>query len=165
VIECYKPYRRSIEHWFDGFPEERRRYAMTALPVDYPVRPLPARQGGAVVLPFPGHRVRRPAPAPQPRPTLRITRRGRLAITLALTVVLAALGFAGGSEALARGKAQPVPVRAVTVLPGDTLWSVADQVTPPGEDVRDVIAEIADLNGLESSAVYAGQQLTVPLAD
>jgi hypothetical protein len=118
-----------------------------------------------VVLPFPGHRVRRPAPAPQPRPTLRITRRGRLVLTLAFVAVLAALGIAGGSQALAGSAAQPVPVHAVTVLPGDTLWSIAEPVTPPGEDVRDVIAEIAELNGLESSAVYAGQRLTVPLAD
>jgi hypothetical protein len=135
---------------------------MSALPVDFPVRPLPARRGDAVVLPFPGHRVRRAAPA---RPAMRITRRGRLTITLAFALVLAAVGVAGGSQALAGSEAQPVPVHAVTVLPGDTLWSLAEQGASPGEDVRDVIAEIVELNGLESSAVYAGQQLTVPVAD
>lgn len=138
---------------------------MSALPVDFPVRPLPARRGDAVVLPFPGHRVRRAAPARAARPALRITRRGRLSITLAFAVVLAALGVAGGSQALAGSETQPVPVQSVTVLPGDTLWSIAQQGAAPGEDVRDVIAEIVELNGLESSAVYAGQQLTVPLAD
>jgi hypothetical protein len=139
---------------------------MSALPVDFPVRPLPARRGDAVVLPFPGHRVRRAAPArPAAQPALRVTRRGRLTITLAFALVLAAVGVAGGSQALAGSETQPVPVHAVTVLPGDTLWSLAEQGASPGEDVRDVIAEIVELNGLESSAVYAGQQLTVPVAD
>jgi hypothetical protein len=138
---------------------------MSALPVDFPVRPLPVRRGDAVVLPFPGHRVRRATPARPTQPALRITRRGRLSITLAFAVVLAALGVGGGSQALAGSETQPVPVHSVTVLPGDTLWSIAQQGTAPGEDVRDVIAEIVELNGLEGSAVYAGQRLTVPLAD
>ena len=125
---------------------------MSALPMDYPL--APAR--GAVVLQFPTARVRRPAPP------LRITRRGRLVITLGMTALLAAVGLAGASQAVAGQEASSVPVEQVTVVPGDTLWSIAAAVAEPGSDVRDVVAEIAELNALPTSQVFAGQHLVVP---
>lgn len=129
---------------------------MSALPMDYPL--APAR--GAVVLQFPTARVRRPAPAP-----LRITRRGRLVVTLGMTALLAAVGLVGASQAVAGQEASSVPVEQVTVVPGDTLWSIAAAVAEPGSDVRDVVAEIAELNALPTSQVFAGQHLVVPAVD
>jgi hypothetical protein len=44
------------------------------------------------------------------------------------------------------------------------LWSIAEQVAPEDTDVRAVVAEIRNLNDLESSLIYPGQSLLVPIA-
>jgi hypothetical protein len=99
------------------------------------------------------------------RPALRVTRRGRLVITSAMFAALAFAGVVGASSAVAGHEVRPVPVRDVVVQPGDTLWAIAATGAQPGEDVRELVAEIVELNALESSAVYTGQQLVVPVAD
>jgi hypothetical protein len=133
---------------------------MSALPIDH--RLAPARRGGsAVVLRFPIERTGNAAAAPAAG--LRITRRGRLAVTLLVATVLAIAGGTSATRAAA-GSEAPRPVDTVLVMPGDTLWSIAGAVAGPGEDVRDVIAEIVDVNDLPTSAVFAGQELTVPRA-
>lgn len=111
-------------------------------------------------------------PSAQRRPVarraapLRLTHRGqtllRAAAALALvgvltTLVLAARGPGSAAEAPA---AAPV-VEAVTVLPGDTLWAIAQRIAP-GEDPRDVVHRIRELNGLATSSLQAGQELFVP---
>ena len=131
---------------------------MSAATIDVPVFDLDrARCGaGAVVIAFPQ---RTPARAS----TLRLTRRGRLAITLTTVSLLAAAGLVGASTALAGTTAgEPAAVSQVTVHPGQTLWEIAATAAAPGEDVRDVIIEISELSGLTSSTVYVGQELTVP---
>ena len=94
---------------------------------------------------------------------LRLTRRGRLTITLAVTVVvavlLAAVAVTGARAAWAAPTSTPATA-TVTVLPGQTLWQIAGS-TAPG-DPRDAIIEIRRLNGLPDSQVFAGQVLTVP---
>lgn len=48
-----------------------------------------------------------------------------------------------------------------TVAPGDTLWDIA--VAHAGNrDVRELIYEIQQLNGLSSAEIYPGQVLFVP---
>ncbi len=96
---------------------------------------------------------------------LRLTRRGRIVVA-----VLAALVLTGLSLAItlsAQATSQPGPARAtqgltqVTVLPGQSLWAVAEKADP-GADTRAVVQRIVQLNSLSGSAVYAGQQLWVP---
>lgn len=48
------------------------------------------------------------------------------------------------------------------VRSGDTLWAIAEVVAEHGEDVRGVVAEIRDLNDLDSSVIVPGQILLVP---
>ena len=48
------------------------------------------------------------------------------------------------------------------VVAGDTLWTIADEATPPGEDVRTTIEAIKELNGLADSVIVPGQRLIVP---
>ncbi|MFM9786023.1 LysM peptidoglycan-binding domain-containing protein, partial [Streptomyces scabiei] len=50
----------------------------------------------------------------------------------------------------------------VTVMPGDTLWSIAGEIAPDA-DPRDVVDEIIRLNALPSGAVAAGERLALPL--
>ncbi|MFJ6654435.1 LysM peptidoglycan-binding domain-containing protein [Microbacterium sp. NPDC091313] len=97
---------------------------------------------------------------------LRITARGRrvLAAVVSLPVVVAiALAVLGGGSALASGE-QGAPqgtFAEVTVMSGDSLWSIAQEVAPAA-DPRDVVDAIRRLNALDSSSVSAGQRLAIP---
>ena len=93
---------------------------------------------------------------------LRLTRRGRVVIALlALSAGLAWNSLA--QSAVAGTGAEPVPVSPHTVAAGETLWDIARTVTDPGQDVREVVDEIVDLNGLGGAGLRAGEQILVPL--
>ena len=49
-----------------------------------------------------------------------------------------------------------------SVRAGDTLWEIAESVTPEGDDVRATLHEVRRLNGLTSSIIVPGQALVVP---
>lgn len=104
------------------------------------------------------------APAP-PVGAVRLTRRGRLALTTSFLVVLLAAFTAFGAASVATGEAgEPVPTQTVMVGSGDTLWGIASAVAAPGE-TREVMHQIQQLNALSSSGVALGQELAVPIAD
>ncbi len=73
---------------------------------------------------------------------------------VALVLLLASSVMAAGPEP------ETVDYR---VRSGDTLWTIAEEVAPVGHDVRGVIAEIRDLNEMDSSIIQAGQTLLVPI--
>jgi len=107
-------------------------------------------------------RVRAAAPAPATR--VRLTRRGRLMLTLLAVVTLVAAGVlaAGGPPATAgTDPGAAATAERVTVRPGETLWAIAEREAP-GVDPRETVAAILDLNALESSAVQAGSVLLLP---
>jgi hypothetical protein len=86
----------------------------------------------------------------------RLTRRGRVvAVALALGTALAVAGAAG-----ADGPKAGIPVRAIVVHPGDTLWSIAAAASDG--DVRAAVGEIRRLNGLSGSELWAGTRLLLP---
>jgi hypothetical protein len=95
---------------------------------------------------------------------LRLTRRGRIVVVVTTVLLLAVLSLIVAMSAEATSQA---PARAaqgltqVIVRPGQSLWSVAENADPDA-DTRVVIQQIADLNGLTGSAVFAGQRLWVP---
>lgn len=95
-------------------------------------------------------------------PRLRLTRRGRVVFTtLAATpLVIVALAFAlnGG---MATATAEAGSTEYVTVLAGQSLWQLAEEVAP-GEDTREVVAQLLRANSLDSAEVFPGQQLAVP---
>lgn len=121
--------------------------------------PLPSREPvrGARLHARPRATTRSAGPAAG---TLRLTARGRAVLTV-LALLLAAW-VAGPSGAFAGGPGEAEEVTAVTIGAGDTLWDIASAVARPDQDVRDVVARIADLNGLEGSGLVAGEQLLVP---
>lgn len=102
------------------------------------------------------------------RPTrLRLTVRGRRVLAfLASLPAVVALGIAivSGGGALASGDASAPAgtFEQVTVVPGDTLWSIAESVAPES-DPRDVVDAIVRLNALESGQLEAGQSISIPL--
>lgn len=102
---------------------------------------------------------------PATRSRLRLTARGRAVLLTAASLPLA-LGIAfaaiGGGSALASGDAvAAVSFETVTVVPGDTLWSIASAIAPTA-DPREVIGEISRLNMLRGGALQIGQELAIP---
>jgi nucleoid-associated protein YgaU len=94
---------------------------------------------------------------------VRLTRRGRVVLTLVMMVGLVVAGFT-----LGRGSSQAAghshqPRHTVIVQAGDTLWSLAARVAPHA-DPRDVVAEIQSLNRIPGAVVVPGEQLVVPAA-
>lgn len=107
---------------------------------------------------------------PAARSRMRLTARGR-AVLLALSAIPLAVGIAfgaiSGGSAVASGEDEAVAsfgsadFETVTVLPGDTLWSIASTVAPTA-DPRDVIGEISRLNMLRGGELQIGQELAIP---
>ena len=92
---------------------------------------------------------------------LRLTRRGR-AVVFVLALGFGLAGMLGNQVANAGTAAPAVPVETYTVRAGETLWDITSGVAAPGEDVRDVVAELADLNGLAGVGLQAGQRILLP---
>lgn len=99
----------------------------------------------------------RPADGP-----VRLTRRGRIVVVVA--VLLAVLGalVAFGPSVLATSDHAGSEPATITVHPGETLWDIAGRVNPEG-DVRDTIDDITELNGVDDAgALPIGAELVVP---
>jgi len=100
------------------------------------------------------------------RTRLRLTARGRrvLAALAALPVVgaVAVATFAGGAALGSNDTgAAAGTFRSVTVMPGDSLWGIAERVAPDA-DPREVVNEIISLNVLPNAAVDAGERIAIP---
>ena len=101
---------------------------------------------------------------------LRLTRRGRLLLLVALVGVLFAAFSLGRSASQAAPRldadlpAVPQPAaEQLVVQHGESLWALAQRVAPD-DDPRDVIAQIRRLNDLPSAQLRPGQQLLLPVA-
>ncbi|HEY7043570.1 MAG TPA: LysM domain-containing protein [Nocardioidaceae bacterium] len=103
--------------------------------------------------------LRRSARASAP---LRLTRRGRLVVLIAvLAVTFAVFTFVGG-PAVSTGDTHHAAQHTVVVASGETLWDIASRIAP-AKDPRSVIADIVDLNNLaDAGSIRVGQQLFVP---
>ena len=139
-------------------------------------QPGDARRPGDVCRPGSGQGLRHSAGVPDTRlaprqNTVRLTRRGRIVVTIMLTavsvslVVLAWLAIAARAAQAADGGRSPGAVyqnlTSVVVHPGQTLWSIASQAEPTA-DPRIVMQQIIDLNALHGTSVVPGQHLWVP---
>ena len=119
------------------------------------VRLAPSRAASATVT---------SAPAPHAAPSrLRLTLRGRrVLMTLAALPLIAIALFVALNGGMATATdADPAELSYVTVSGGDSLWSIAEEIAP-GEDPREVIAQLLRFNELSSVGVVPGQQLAVP---
>ena len=78
-------------------------------------------------------------------------------VTLCLGVAL----YTGVSLAFAE---EPVyHTQTITVLSGDTIWSIAGRCSDDRENVNDVIDRIYAANNLTNHKIYPGQVLKVPV--
>lgn len=99
------------------------------------------------------------APRASGSPRLHLTRRGRVVVIgMTLLTLLGVFGLGRASSSSAAGVA---PAPSVVLQPGDTLWTVAHRVAPK-HDPREVVEQLREINHLPTSAVQAGQVLTLP---
>ena len=101
------------------------------------------------------HLVSVPAGAAVPT-HLRITRRGRLALTALAAAALVTTGV-GVANA---GAGSPAPT-TVTVSSGETLGEIAARHMPE-VPASAAVAQLRSANGLSTPFVHAGQQIVVP---
>jgi len=94
---------------------------------------------------------------------LRLTRRGRLFMTLMVTLTLAALAvvLATSVDAAALPMDAPQIRYSTTVSAGQTLSEVA-ATHLPSLPIHEGVARIQLANGLNTSQVHAGQSLLIP---
>jgi LysM repeat protein len=94
---------------------------------------------------------------------VRLTRRGRLAVFALMLAVVFAVALALSGQSTATGESgQEVRTERIVVAPGQTLWTIATEYADGG-DVREAIDELEKLNALDTSMLYAGQELFVPV--
>jgi LysM repeat protein len=81
---------------------------------------------------------------------------------LMLGLLFAAFVFFSG-QSVATGEAgAPEPTRTVVVGEGDTLWAIAGEVAD-GDDIREVVHDIEQLNSLPGPVLEVGQEIAVPI--
>ena len=92
-------------------------------------------------------------------------RRARLARTVfvvsALLLMLAGMIFNQRAVAIDQPSATQTAFNYVSVLPGDTLWGLAE-IYADEKSQQDWIAEIILLNNLDSATLVAGDKLALP---
>lgn len=108
-------------------------------------------------------RIREARPTAGTQAPLRLTRRGRLVVTLFLTMlIVGAFVVFGGASVATREGGTAEAVRVVEVEQGQSLWQIAESVAEPGE-TREMVYRIRELNSLPGSTLVEGQELAVPL--
>ncbi len=122
-----------------------------------PARPLSTGRPRLVLVPTGPEAARAARGARASRPPLRLTRFGRLVVSLLVAAVIAvlAVGLAGQ---LASATGEP---RTVLIQSGQTLSGVAARELPQLTNAEGVV-ELQIANGLSSTAIHAGQRLVIP---
>lgn len=93
----------------------------------------------------------------------RLTRRGRVVLTLMLgAVLLVALNLVADRSTASGATGPAVPTRVVSVEEGDTLWEIAGDAAPDG-GIREMVHRIIELNALPGPELAVGQELAVPV--
>ncbi len=91
--------------------------------------------------------------------TIRTNTLSRAAVLLtAVVVFFLLLASAVGAQN------KVIPTAQHRIVGGETLWSIAGEVTPQGGDVRVMVSEIRRLNQLQGAVIYPGDVLIVPAA-
>jgi hypothetical protein len=122
------------------------------------VLPTPATRGqimaDALLQPGPDARI---ATAAAP---LRLTNRGLVVIALAVAGIAAAMLLVAHWSASPQVASPTTISSAVTVQPGDTLWSIARAIKP-NQDPRAVVDQLIARNHLVGVALTPGQTIKV----
>ena len=82
-------------------------------------------------------------------------------IVVGLLVIWAASGFFASQSASALSANAHSHFAYVTVLPGQSLWSIAEKHAP-NQDPSEFVQQIMQLNNLQTANVSIGQKLAIP---
>ena len=86
-----------------------------------------------------------------------------LLIAMAGYVNLKSNSQSGASLTYYAQAAEEAQYEYITVRSGDTIWGIAGIYSKPSKDIRILIKEICELNGIKSGSIYPGQVLKVPV--
>jgi len=75
-------------------------------------------------------------------------------ICMCLSVINGSANVSGSSMAV---------YETVTVMPGDTLWDIAESCAGPDTDIRSLMHEIEELNDVSNGNIFVGQELVIPV--
>ncbi len=80
-----------------------------------------------------------------------------------VATALAGIAFAVAPQAFAQEPGAPSATHTYVVVQGETLWSIAQSITPDDRNVRDTVATLKTMNVMESASIREGDQLVVPI--
>jgi len=78
-------------------------------------------------------------------------------------MVLAAVALIVAPQAFAQEPGVPAATDTYVVAQGETLWSIAQSITPADRRVDDTVATLKTMNVMDSSTIHSGEQLVVPI--
>ena len=78
-------------------------------------------------------------------------------------IVVAVVALVVAPQAFAQGGSAPSGSDTYVVTQGETLWSIAQSITPASGDVRDTVETVKSMNLLDSANIQPGDQLLVPI--
>lgn len=91
----------------------------------------------------------------------RAVARRRAALGAAVVVISVMLLFAGGPRSVSAAGSRSGAPRAVSIRPGQTLWSLAERYAPRGIDPRAYVDAVLALNHLDAPP-QAGARVRLP---
>lgn len=85
-------------------------------------------------------------------------------VTLILTIILVVsfiylLGTFGNTTVYGDGETE---FTYVTVVSGDSIWTIAQDYTPSNRDLRETVSLIRRYNDVKGDMLYIGDELRVP---
>ena len=78
---------------------------------------------------------------------------------VSMTIIVCIISFVMSMLTNVVFSASPIKYNTITVSEGDTLWSIASALEG---NIRENIYTIKEINNLESSMIYVGQEILVP---
>ena len=78
---------------------------------------------------------------------------------ISMIIIVCILSFITSMLTTRVFSAAPIQYDSIVVSEGDTLWSIANNI---GGNVNKNIYEIKEINNLENSIIYVGQELKIP---
>jgi LysM repeat protein len=84
----------------------------------------------------------------------------RTAVVVAIATT-SIFGFVNTAAANSQTSSSAAKFKYVTVSAGQTLWDLAEQITP-NTDPQDWMQDVVNLNGLTSTDLRPGQRIAIP---
>jgi hypothetical protein len=51
----------------------------------------------------------------------------------------------------------------ITINSGDTIWNIAKEYRAENQDIRELVYLIIEVNDIENSIIYEGQEIKIPI--